>query len=190
MSIKFTSKGIKLPGAMKAFAEKNLTSIEKISGEIIDAEVIVSQEKLDFKVEISVKTRMHSYHLEDKNPILKQALRTTLNVLKSQAKKQKEKLKKDKKRRTKTKTDSYETFPAEGAGEPGTILEVPSRDENVPDKIRVSTNYTRKPISLEEAIFFLRESGENAYMFTNVETNRLSVLFYDDSKSICIIEAN
>jgi ribosomal subunit interface protein len=177
MSIKFTAKGVKLPGAMKAFAEKNLKSIEKISGEIIDAEVIVSQEKLDFKVEISVKTRMHSYHLEDNNPILKQALRTTLNVLKAQAKKHKEKLKKDKKRRTKNISES------------GEVLEVISREEKVPEKIRVSNNYSRKPIPLEEAIYFLKESGENAYMFTNVETNRLSVLFYDDSKSLSIIEA-
>lgn len=186
MSIKFTAKSLKLPGAMKAFAEKNLKSIEKISGEIIDAEVIVSQEKLDFKVEISVKTRMHSYHLEDSNPILKQALRTTLNVLKSQAKKNKEKLKKDKKRRNKEKTEPFAQFTVGG---PGEILEVASREENVPEKIRVSNNFSRKPIPLEEAIFFLKESGENAYMFTNVETNRLSVLFYDESKSLSIIEA-
>ncbi|UCH94873.1 MAG: HPF/RaiA family ribosome-associated protein [Candidatus Aminicenantes bacterium] len=187
MSIKFTSKSIKLPGAMKAFAEKNLTSIEKISGEIIDAEVIVSQEKLDYKVEVSVKTRMQSYHLEDKNPILKQALRTTLNTLKAQAKKTKEKLKKDKKRRNKEKTGTFKQFAARAAAGP---REVASGEENLLEKIRVSNNYSRKPIPVEEAIFFLKESGENAYMFTNAETNRLSVIFYDDGKNLSIIEAS
>jgi ribosomal subunit interface protein len=183
MSIKFTAKNLKLPGAMKAFAEKNLMSIEMISGEIIDAEVIVSQEKLDYKVELSVKTRLHSYHLEDKDPILKQALRTTLNILKTQAKKHKEKLKKDKKRRSK----DFTTF---DEGEPVESMPGEAAEEILPPKISVSTNFSRKPIPLEEAIFFLKESGENAFLFTNLETNKMSVLFYDKSKNLSIIEAS
>lgn len=186
MSIKFTSKSVKLPGAMKAFAEKNLKSIEKISGEIISAEVIVNQEKLDYRVEVSVKTRLHSYHLEDKNPILKQALRTTLNTLKAQAKKSKEKLKKDKKRRNKEKTGTFKQFAASESTE--TAAKEPG-EKNLLESIRVSNNFSRKPISLEEAMFFLKESGENAYMFNNVETNRMAVIFYDKSKSLSIIEA-
>lgn len=187
MSIKFTSKSVKLPGAMKAFAEKNLKSIEKISGEIIDAEVIVSQEKLDYKAEISVKTRLHSYHLEDKNPILKQALRTILNTLKAQAKKNKEKLKKDKKRRNKEKTGTFKQF---AVSEPVKTEEVRRGEKNLLETIRISHNFSRKPISLEEAMFFLKESGENAYMFTNAETNRMAVIFYDKSKALSIIEAS
>jgi putative sigma-54 modulation protein len=186
MSIKFTSKSVKLPGAMKAFAEKNLKSIEKISGEIIDTEVIVSQEKMDYKVEVSVKTRLHSYHLEDKNPILKQALRTTLNTLKAQAKKNKEKLKKDKKRRNKEKTGTFKQF---AASEPVETPELERGEKNLLESIRVSNNYSKKPISLEEAMFFLKESGENAYLFTNAENNRMAVIFYDNSKTLSIIEA-
>ncbi|MGD2092091.1 MAG: sigma 54 modulation/S30EA ribosomal C-terminal domain-containing protein [Candidatus Aminicenantes bacterium] len=187
MSIKFTAKSVKLPGAMKAFAEKNLKSIEKISGEIIDTEFIVSQEKLDYKVELSVKTRLHSYHLEDKNPILKQAIRSTLNTLKAQAKKNKEKLKKDKKRRNKEKTGSFKQF---AASEPAESAAVEPRENNWLETIRVSHNFSKKPISLEEAMFFLKESGENAYMFTNAETNRMAVIFYDNSKTLSIIEAS
>jgi putative sigma-54 modulation protein len=187
MSIKFTSKSVKLPGAMKAFAEKNLKSIEKISGEIIDAEVIVNQEKLDYRVELSVKTRLHSYHLEDNNPILKQALRINLNNLKAQAKKNKEKLKKDKKRRNKEKTGGFKLF-SSSVPEEAEVVEAPEKKSL--EKIRVSNNFARKPISLEEAMFFLKESGENAYMFTNVETNRMAVIFYDNSKNLSIIEAS
>lgn len=187
MSIKFTSKSVKLPGAMKAFAEKNLKSIEKISGEIIDAELIVSQEKLDYKVELSLKTRLHSYHLEDKNPILKQALRTTLNILKGQAKKNKEKLKKDKKRRSKEKSGAFVPF---AAGESPETAALEGEEKNLLENIKVSHNFSRKPLSLEEAMFFLKESGENAYMFTNAETNRMAVIFYDSSKALSIIEAN
>lgn len=186
MSIKFTSKNLKMPGAMKAYAEKNLKSIEKISGEIIDAEVIVSQEKMDHIVEITVKTKLHSYHLQEKDPILKQAIRTTLNRLKAQAKKNKEKLKKDKKRRNKDKTSDLTTF---DVGELD-VKESEPIDRSQIDRIRVSDNFAKKPISLEEAVFFLKESGENAFMFTNIETNRTSVIFYDERKNLSIIEAN
>ena len=55
MSIKFTSKNVKFPGALKGYAEKSLKNIEKFSGGIIDSEVVVSEEKSGFKIEINVK---------------------------------------------------------------------------------------------------------------------------------------
>jgi ribosome hibernation promoting factor len=186
MSIKFTSKNVKFTGALKGFTEKNLQSIEKISGDIIDAEVIVNEEKLDFKVELTVKTKLHSYHIEDRDPILKQALRTALNTLKAQAKKNKEKLKKEKKRQN--KNGLLGRF-LPGQAEPDEMEPKVPEVKNLADSLTVSENFSRKPLSIEEALFFLKDSGENAYMFTNVETDKMSVVFYDDSKSISIIEA-
>lgn len=184
MSIKFTSKNVKFTGALKAYTEKNLLSIEKISGDIIDAEVIVNEEKLDFKVEIILKTKLHSYHIQDSDPILKQALRTALNTLKAQAKKNKDKFKVEKKRAG--KEGIFKRLLGVGQSQPE-----PSEpsDKATTHPISVSENYSRKPLSVEEAIFFLKDSGENAYMFTNVETNKMSVIFYDDNKNLSIIEA-
>lgn len=192
MSIKFTSKNVKFTGAMKAFTEKSLKGIEKISGDIIDTELIVNEEKLDFRVEITVKTKMHSYHIEDRDPILKQALRKTLNTLKAQAKKNKEKLKREKKRGNKDKSGIFKRFTGAAptktaAGDIG--IDIEAKEKTTAEKIIVSDNYSRKPLSIEEAIFFLKESGENAYMFTNVESNKMSVIFYDNNKNISIIEA-
>jgi putative sigma-54 modulation protein len=181
MSIKFTSKNVKFTGALKAYTEKNLKSIERISGGLIDVEVIATEEKLDFKVEISVKTRLHSYHIEARDPILKQAIRSTLNTLKSQARKNKEKLKMDKKR--KNKANIFQRF-IRSSEEPPEPVERP-----ISESITVSNNYSNKPLSIEEAIFFLKDSGENAYLFTNIETNKMSVVFYNKIKSISIIEA-
>jgi putative sigma-54 modulation protein len=181
MSIKFTSKNVKFTGALKAFTEKNLTSIEKIGGNIIDAEIIATEEKLDFKVEITVKTKSHTYHIEDRDPILKQAIRSTLNTLKAQAKKNKEKLKKDKKRANKSGT--FKQF----SGPEPEVVEPPEKP--AAEAVTVSENFSRKPLSIEEAIFFLKESGENAYMFTNVETDKMSVVFFNKKGNISIIEA-
>lgn len=185
MSINFTSKNVKLPGALKAYVEQNLQGIEQISGDIIDAEIIVSEEKLDYKVEISVKTKLQSYHLEESDPILKQALRATLKALKTQAKKNKEKLKKDKKRRN--KNGIFKRF--KGDNQPEAIPADEPSDKSIAESITVSENVSRKPLSVEEAVFFLKESGENAYMFPNVETDKMSVVFFDQEKNISIIEA-
>lgn len=186
MSIKFTSKNVKFTGALKAYTENNLTSIEKISGDIIDAEIIANEEKLDFKVEITVKTKLHSYHIEERDPILKQAIRATLNTLKAQAKKNKEKLKKEKKRANKSGTMKEYAVPEPYvAPEPE---EAPPR-ESAAAGLTVSENCSRKPLSVEEAIFFLNESGENAYMFPNVETDKMSVVFFDNDRNVSIIEA-
>lgn len=177
MSTNFTTKNIKFSGALKAYTEKQLKSIEKISGDIISSEVFAREEKYDFKVEISLKTKTHNYHAQDRDRILKQALRKTLNILKIQAKKNNEKLKKEKKR----------TFPKMDF-----LLRKKSPDEKHSDasKITISENFSRKPYSIEEALFFLNESGENAFMFINAETNKMSVIFYNRENSISIIEAN
>jgi len=185
MSINFTAKSVKMTGALKAYTEKNLETIAKISGEIIDAEIIVSEEKLVFRVEMSVKTKTSSFHVEAKDAILKQALRTALTNLKTQAKKNKEKTKEEKKRGVKEK-GVFRRFTGEPEAEPA---ETPQKETVIP-KITVSYNYSKKPITIDEAFFFLKESGENAYMFTNSETKKMSVIFFDNKKKLSIIEAN
>ena len=183
MSINFATRNVKMPGALKAFIEKHLLDIEKIAGEIIDAEVIVNEEKLSFKVEISLKTRLNSFYAEDRNKILKQAVRNTLGTLKNQVKKSKEKIKEEKKRsgargffkRTLDRVTGEKSEPAET---PRT------------DKILLSDNYSPKPITVEEAVFFLNESQENGYMFINSETSRMAAVFRNPQGGISLIEPN
>lgn len=181
MSINFTSKSVKFTGALKAFTEKSLESIEKISGNIIDAEIIATEEKLGFKVEITVKTNTNTYHIQDRDPILKQALRKILNTMKTQAKKNKEKLKEEKKRMDKdTILKGFEGAPKDEPIQP--------HERTLKEQITVLDNFSRKPLTVEEAVFFLKDSGENAYMFPNVETNRMAVVFFNKNKTISIIE--
>lgn len=180
MSINFTSKNVKFTGALKAFAEKQMKNIEKISGDIISAEVIVSEEKFANKVEMTVKTKLNTYHVEEKDEILKQALRKALNTLKSQARRNKEKVKRDKKRSSKRVIRPELVFGKRRRME----------KESQALKIAVSTNFSKKPYSIEEAVFFLKNSGENAFMFINAENNNVSVVFFNRSDGISIIEAN
>ncbi|HEX7502297.1 MAG TPA: HPF/RaiA family ribosome-associated protein [Acidobacteriota bacterium] len=193
MSINFATKNVKMPGALKAFMEKHLRDIEKIAGEIIDAEVIVNEEKLSFKVEISLKTRLHSFYAEGRNKLLKQAVRDTLATLKNQAKRYKEKIKEEKKRAgakgismatvglvPDKRSKRHDRGPR---GEQGKAL---VRE----DAILISDNYSPTPITVEEAVFFLDESMESGYMFINSETNRMAAVFRNAQGAISLIEPN
>jgi len=181
MSISFTGKNLKLTGAQKGFTEKKLRAIEKISGDIIAADVIVTQGKLDIKVEMNIKTKLYNYNVEENDPILKQAVRSALANLKKQVKKNKEKIKEEKKReRSNRQNTGYVAEPDDND-----ILEISKDDIN---NITISNNYSKKPLSVEEAVFFLKDSDENAYMFRNTDTNKLTVIFFNKHKSLSIIE--
>ncbi len=181
MSIKFTSKSVKFPGALKGYAEKNLKNIEKISGDIINSEILANEEKMGFKVEISLKTKLNNYHVFSTDPILKQALRNALNSIKIQAKKNKEKLKNDKR---KGKNSFLKDFFMPERIEPAV------EEDNKEDRIIISDNYSRKPITVEEAIFFLKDSGENAYMFLNVDSDNIAVVYFNKNNTISLIDTN
>jgi putative sigma-54 modulation protein len=172
-----------MPGALKAYIEKHLQDIERIAGAIIDAEVIINEEKLAFKVEITLKTRLNSFYAEDRNKLLKQAVRNTLATLRSQAKKNKEKLKEEKKR-----TSDKGFFKRTLGLMTGDRIGAPDTAKS--GKILISENYSVKPVSVEEAVFFLKESGETGYMFVNSETNRLAAVFLGKNGSISLIEPN
>jgi len=193
MSINFVHKNVKMPGALKAFTEKHLADIEKIAGEIIDAEVIVNEEKLSFKVEISLKTRLDSFYAQERNKILKQALRDTLAILRGQAKRSKEKIKEGKKRAG-AKGISMATVGL-ATGERRERSKQGERSERSEARAReghivLSDNFSRKPITVEEAVFFLDESEEGGYMFINSETNRMAGVFRNPQGGISLIEPN
>lgn len=193
MSINFSTKNVKMPGALKAFIEKHLLDIEKIAGAIIDAEVIINEEKLSYKVEISLKTRLNSFYAEDRDKILKQAVRNTLATLRSQAKKNKEKIKEEKKRAGGDgffkRTLGFMAGEKRGAPEGDAAPEGDERAGSAkPGSIIISENYSSKPVTVEEAVFFLKESGENGYMFVNAETNRLAAVFLGKNGAVSLIE--
>lgn len=183
MNITYTAKNVKLTGAQKGFCEKQLESIAKITGDIIDAEIIISEEKLDYKIELLIKTKNNAYHISEQDPIMKQALREVFNTLKIQAKKQKEKLQDDKKRPAKKSILKGLAADDDGSQE---------KEETVKDplsQITISENFHPKPISVEEALFYLQESGDNAFMFQNQETKKIAVIYYNRKKKVSIIEA-
>jgi putative sigma-54 modulation protein len=189
VSINFKTKNFKLTGAMKGFTEKGLQDLEKLSGDIIDADVIINEEKLQFKVDIVVRTKFGSLNAKESDKLLKQALRLTLNSLKIQAKKHKEKIKEEKKHSAKNDfLQELVEAAAPAPGKTGKASKAGKAARSGRGQIVLSDNYSRKPLTVEEALFFLKESGENAYMFVNSESNRPAVLYITAEGTVSLIE--
>lgn len=183
MNIVYTAKTVKLTGAQKGFCEKQMESIAKITGDIMEAEIIIAEEKLDYKVDLLIKTKNSSYQISEQDPIMKQALREAFNTLKIQAKKQKEKLHDDKRRSAKKGIMKGLAVPEE------TDSEKEDQPKDILSQITISDSFNPKPISVEEALFYLQESGDNAYMFLNQESKKIAVIYYNRKKKVSIIEA-
>ena len=66
------------------------------------------------------------------------------------------------------------------------------RVEQSEDKppVALSNNFSPKPLSIEEAIFYLRESGDNAYLFVNADTNHVTAVYFNRNGQLALIEAN
>jgi len=178
MSINFTAKNVKLTDSLKEAIESKLAGLEKISGPMISAEVMLQDEKNECRVEISLKTAHRAYHVEGRNGSIKQALTDAMEKLKTQARKDKEKDVTHDKKKTPVKAVFQEDAAAGGEREAGQAA------------IVISASRSRKPLTVEEAVFFLQECDENAYMFENAETHRWSVVFRNGQGGVSLIEAD
>ena len=177
MRINFTSKETKFPGALKGFVEESLTPLEKIEGPILDVEILVDKEKLNFITDILVKTKSHSYQSKGENKILKQSIRKSIKNIKNQIKRNKSKVK-DKKR----------IFGSKKIQQVDDQL-ISGVERNVNnDRVALVENFSAKPVTVKEAVFFLKESGERAFLFRNDSTKKISVIYFNSDETIAMIE--
>jgi len=181
MNVIFTAKNIKLSGAIKGFIREKLLPLEKIEGPIIDVEVIINKEKINYVAELLIKTKLNYYQSKQSHKILKQALRESLKNIRRQIKKNKAMIK-DKKRILSRSRQREQTTPAEGYVDPATRASQP------PVPVEMVSNYLSKPVTIAEAVEHLKKSGENALLFKNRENKKTSVVFYNRKKSVCLIE--
>ena len=179
MSINFTAKNVKLTDSLREAIESKLAGLEKISGPMISAEVMLQDEKNESRVEISLKTDHRAYHVEGRNGTIKQALTEAMEKLKTQARKDKEK----------EVTHDKKKIPVKEVFKEESVVEGDDREVG-PVTIELSASRSRKPLTVEEAVFFLQECEENAYMFENADTHRWSVVFRNGQGGVSLIEAD
>ena len=176
MNITITGKELKATEAIKDYAEKKLTRLEKYFGEEeIDATVTIKKENVATEIaEVYVSVKGVSYKAVTEDRDLYAAIDKDIDILEGQIRKtkaRKEKMQKD---------ASIKQMNFEGIA-----------DENVvEDEVIKSLHYEIKPISVEDAKLKLEERKGNIFhTFVNVDTGKVNVIFkLKDSNNYGLVE--
>ena len=175
MNITITGKELKATDAIKDYAEKKLTRIEKYFGdEAIDVTVTIKKENATSEIaEMYVTVKGMSYKAVTEDKDLYASIDKNIDILEGQirkAKAKKEKMMKD---------SSIKQMNFSGVEE-----------TKVEDEIVKSIVYDLKPISVEDAKIKLEERKGNIFhTFVNVDTGKVNVIFkLKDSNNYGLVE--
>ncbi|MBR3614282.1 MAG: ribosome-associated translation inhibitor RaiA [Clostridia bacterium] len=175
MNITITGKELKATEAIKDYAEKKLTRIEKYFGEEeIDVTVTIKKENAASEIaEMYVTVKGMSYKAVTEDKDLYASIDKDIDILEGQirkAKAKKEKMMKD----SSIKQMNFAGIP----------------EVKVENEIVKSISYDLKPISVEDAKIKLDErKGNIFYTFVNVDTGKVNVIFkLKDSNNYGLVE--
>ena len=175
MNITITGKELKATDAIKDYAEKKLSRIEKYFGdEAIDVTVTIKKENVTSEIaEMYVTVKGMSYKAVTEDKDLYASIDKDIDILEGQirkAKAKKEKMMKD---------SSIKQMNFSGETE-----------VKVEDEVIKSISYELKPISVEDAKIKLEERKGNIFhTFVNVDTGKVNVIFkLKDSNNYGLVE--
>ena len=172
MKITYTARKVNLRDNFKERVEKKLKKFEKIFSEDATVNVVVTMNKNNQTVEITIKDNSMIYRAEKTQLEMNDALDKCVDVLGRQLRKNKAKLEK------KLKSGSIDD-----------LFEAPVEDVEEEDyKVLRTKSIPVKPITIDEAILQMNMIGHKFYMFTNVDTNEINVVYCRDDGAYGLLE--
>lgn len=165
MKITITGRKVNLRDSFKAKVEKKLSKFERFFGDDAEANVVVSLEKNRQTVEITVRSRGYLYRAEQTCSDMEEALDKAIERLSGQIRKYKTRL--DKRMKADIDTSVYAPL-EEDADE---IVE-----EQEFQLVR-SKKFPVKPMDIDEAILQMNMLGHEFFMFKNIGTNDINVVY-------------
>lgn len=172
MKITYTARKVNLRDNFKERVEKKLKKFEKIFSDDAVVNVVVTLNKNNQTVEITIKDNSMIYRAEKTQLEMNDALDKCVDVLGRQLRKNKAKL--SKKLKSGSIDDLFET-PVETVDEEEYKL---VRTKQIP----------LKPVTVDEAILQMNMIGHKFYMFTNVDTNEVNVVYTRDDGAYGLLE--
>lgn len=172
MKINYTARKVNLRDNFKERVEKKLKKFEKIFSEDAVVNVVVTLNKNNQTVEITIKDNSMIYRAEKTQLEMNDALDKCVDVLGRQLRKNKAKL--SKRLKSGSIDDLFEA-PVETVDEEEYKL---VRTKQIP----------LKPITVDEAILQMNMIGHKFYMFTNVDSNEVNVVYTREDGAYGLLE--
>ena len=162
MKITMIGRKVTLRDNFKERVEKKLSKFNRMFDENADAKVSVTVERNHLTVEVTIRNGGMVYRAESSAKEMNEALDAVVDVLGGQIRKNKCRLEK------KLRSGALNEFLAADEGaEP---------EEEVYQVVRTK-RFPVKPLAVEEAILEMNMVGHQFYMFRNVDTNEINVVY-------------
>ena len=172
MKITYTARKVNLRDNFKERVEKKLKKFEKIFSDDATVNVVVTLNKNNQTVELTIKDNSKVYRAEETQLEMKDALDKCIDVLGRQLRKNKSKL--EKKLRAGSIDDLFEADVVKDDEEEFKLL----RTKQIPIK----------PVSVDEAILQMNMVGHKFYMFTNAQSGQINVVYLRDDGAYGLLE--
>ena len=160
MNIKITGKNFNTYQHLEDTIDKKLEKLEKYFSDDIDAKVVLSQEKNKEKIEININAKGAQFRTEQVADDIYEGLDKAIDKLSRQMSKFKGKLQK--------KYQDNQSVRFE---------EIPVIDEEDTSKVVKTKRLFLQPMSVEEATLEMEMSGHDFYVFEDIDTNSVSVVY-------------
>ena len=176
MKITITSRKVNLRDNFKERVQKKLHKFDRIFGDDANANVTVTMERNRQTVEVNIKYAGIVYRAENTAEEMNDALDEVVDILGRQIRKNKCRL--EKKMRA-SALDDFLAIEAE---------EEPDIEEESEYKVVRSKHFPVKPLDVEEAILQMNLVGHQFYMFRNVDTGEINVVYCRKNGSYGLLE--
>ncbi|MCB4792483.1 MAG: ribosome-associated translation inhibitor RaiA [Elusimicrobia bacterium] len=174
MQINISARHLKLTNPIADYIQKKVERCEKYFDHIVWAQVIISVEKHRQLAEIVIHAKKITFRSKEESTDLYAAIDLALDKIEKQLKKHKEIVKNIHKQKT-------------------SMIQISDLDkldfdlENFGKNIDEIKQYDIKTLSVEEAIREMIKIKDKFYMFNNIETSKINVVYLKDQNSYGLI---
>lgn len=177
MRLEVRGKNIEVTDALREYATKRLSKLERYIDDVRDAQVALSVEGEDHKVEVTIPLNGIILRGEETN----EDMYTAIDMVEEKLEKQIDKY----------KTRLYRSY--RGAGLKQAVQEEAKRqlaEEEAPEKFKIvrTKRFALKPMDEEEAIMQMNLLGHNFFVFHNAETEEVNVVYKRKDGNYGLIE--
>ena len=176
--MKYNIRGnkIEVTEAINDYITSNLFKLEKYldDNDEVEAKALISARGKDQKVEVTIWSGKYNIRAEEVNPDLYAAIDLVVDKLERQFKKYRGKL-------TNKRSNNKEEIPS---------IEIEEYFEDEEQTVVRRKEVYLKPIDEEEAITQMELLGHSFFVFKNVDTNNINVVYKRNDGDYGIIEAN
>lgn len=171
MQTDITFKNIDSSDALRDYAVKRLSKMDKYIDRTAEAHVVLSVEKRRHKADVTLLADGTAINAVEITEDLYAAIDTVMDKLERQIKKHKEKL------------QGKKTQPKAAAA---ALPEAPARKAR--PRLVYERDYTVKPMSLDEAILQMDTIAQDFIIFQNTESQQLSLIYKRQDGELALVE--